>query len=60
MAKFNLQEDEALANVVQKFSCLYDKSNKGYKEIDRKKNAWRQVETSLGLETGQQRNILIC
>ena len=42
MSTFNVQDDEALADELQKYACLYDKSNKGYKELDRKKNAWRQ------------------
>ena len=52
MSKVNIQEDEALANVVENYPCLYDKSNKGYKETDRKKNAWRKIELELGLEAG--------
>ena len=28
----------------QKYPCLYEKRNKGYKERDGKENAWRVVE----------------
>ena len=41
MVKSNLKEEERLAEEIRKFPCLYDKSNEGYKEKDREKNAWR-------------------
>ena len=50
--KSDLFEDESLSNEVQKYLCLYDKGNKGYKERDRRSNAWRRVESELGLEEG--------
>ena len=50
--KSDLFEDESLSNEVQKYPCLYDKGNKGYKERDRRPNAWRRVESELGLEEG--------
>lgn len=50
--KCNIQEDEILAEAVRKYPCLYDKSDKGYKERDRKKNAWGAVEKELGYEEG--------
>ena len=37
---------------MRKFSCLYDKSNEDYKEKDSEKNAWREVENTLGYEEG--------
>ena len=52
MVKSNLKEEERLAEEIRKFPCLYDKSNEGYKEKDRKKNAWREVENTLGHEEG--------
>lgn len=48
----SLTEDEKLAEEVRKYSCLYDKADKGYKERDRVKNAWKEVELSLGYEEG--------
>ena len=40
MAKnFNLQDDEKLAQEVQKHKCLYDKSDSGYKEANLLANA---------------------
>ena len=48
----NLQEDELLAEEVKKYPCLYDKSDKGYKERDRNANAWRAVDSALGYEEG--------
>ena len=37
-----MQEEEKIAEKIQQFPCLYDKSNEGYKEKDREKNAWRE------------------
>ena len=37
---YNLQEEEQLANEVQKYPCLYDKPNPGHYEKDRVINAW--------------------
>ena len=48
----NVQEDENLAIVVSKYPCLYDKADKGYKERDRRANAWEKVEEELKLEKG--------
>ena len=48
----SLAEDEMLAEEVCKYACLYDKASKGYKERDRVKNAWKEVELSLGYEEG--------
>ena len=54
MGKYNnkciIKEDGLLAEKVRKYPCLYDKSLPTYKEKDRKANAWRAVETELGLE----------
>ena len=36
-----MKEEEQLAEVIRKFPCLYDENNEGYKEKDRKKNAWQ-------------------
>ena len=43
----NIQDAERLAEKLQKYLCLYEKGNKGYKERDRKGNAWRAVEPFL-------------
>ena len=50
--KFSISEDENLALEVQKYPCLYDRSLKEYKEVDRKKNAWTAIDVSLGMEEG--------
>ena len=50
----DIEEDEALAEKVRKYPCLYDKSDKGYKERDRKVNAWRAVDDALGYEEGKK------
>ena len=47
-----IEEDESLSEEVQKYACLYDKSDKGYKERDRVRNAWKAVEEALGYEQG--------
>ena len=38
---------------MQKYPCLSDKSDKGYKEEDQKVNAWEAVEEELGMEEGK-------
>ena len=50
MVKSNLKEEERLPKEIRKFPCLYDKGNEGYKEKDRNKNGWREVENALGYE----------
>ena len=50
--KCDIQEDELLAIEVEKYPCLYDKALKEYKEVDRKKNAWRLIDGILGYEEG--------
>ena len=52
MLKSNLKEEKKLVEEIRKLPCLYDKGNEGYKEKDRKKNAWREVENTLGYEEG--------
>lgn len=60
VGKRKIQEDEILAEEVRKYPCLYDKSDSGYKERDRVKNAWKAVENELGLEEGLYCYIIIC
>ena len=43
MEKHN-QDAERLAEKLQKHPFLYEKVNKGYKEIDLEENAWGAVE----------------
>ena len=43
----NRQDAERLAEELQKYPCLYEKGNKGYKERVREENAWRTVEQFL-------------
>lgn len=59
VGKRKIQEDEILAEEVRKYPCLYDKSDSGYKERDRVKNAWKAVENELGLEEGLYCYIII-
>ena len=51
--KSNIQEEERLATELSRYPCLYDKTDKGYKERDRKKNAWAVIEKELGYEEGK-------
>ena len=46
--KANLEEDEALAEAVKEFPCLYDKSSQHYKDNRKKENAWKLVDQELG------------
>ena len=48
MVKSNLKEEERLVEEIPKFSYLYDKSNKGYKEKDWEKNALHELEKFVG------------
>ena len=50
--KADIQEDERLAVEVAKYPCLFDKSDKGFKERDRKLNAWTKIEEDLGYDEG--------
>ena len=50
---FSLREDEGLAEEVRKYTCLYEIANKGYKERDRIKSAWKVIEFALGYEGGK-------
>ena len=43
----HVQDAECLFEEFQKYPCLYEKGNKGYKDRDRKENAWRAVEQFL-------------
>ena len=43
----HIQDPERLAEELQKYPCLYEKGNKGYKERDWQENAWRAVEQFL-------------
>ena len=49
---FNIQNDEKLAQEVQKYKCLYDKSDSSYKIRNRVANAWAAVEMVLNLSEG--------
>ena len=40
----HIQDDERLAEQLQKYLCLYKNGNKRYKKRDRDENAWRTVE----------------
>ena len=42
-----MQDPRRLAKALQKYPCLYENGNKGYKEIDRKENVWRVVQQFL-------------
>ena len=50
--KCKLREDESLAEEVRKYTWLYDREDKGYKQPDRTKNVWQATEIVLGYEEG--------
>jgi len=50
--KLNLQEDEALAEAVRRFPCLYDKCSPHYKDKRKVENSWNAVTIDLGYEEG--------
>ena len=39
----HIQDDEPLVEELGKHPCLYEKGNKGCKEIDRQKILWEQL-----------------
>ena len=51
-SKLSVFEEEELAEEVRWYACLYDKTDPGYKDKNRKKNTWKKVEEALGYEEG--------
>ena len=49
---FDIREDELLSIEVRKYTCLYDKSDPGYKEKDRVDNAWKCIDSALDVAEG--------
>ena len=47
MTALCLQEEEMLAEEVERFPALYDKRVKGFEEKDAFQNAWKKVTESL-------------
>ena len=45
-------DGETLANQVQEYSVLYDKSHADFHRKDIRKNAWNAIAKDLGLEDG--------
>ena len=43
----HVQDDERLADELQRCPCLFEKVTKGYKERDLEENTWRTVEQFL-------------
>jgi len=53
-SKLSIQQEEILAFKVKEYPCLFDKTNKGYKEKDCVANAWKEVTDSLEfIENGE-------
>ena len=42
-----LLQEENLAEYVKKYPCLFDKTDKGFKEKDVVNNAWDEIATNL-------------
>ena len=55
--KLSLEQEEVLAFRVKEYPCLFDKTDKGYKEKDCVANAWKEVADSLEFtENGENFN----
>ena len=52
-SSMNMMEEEELAENVRKYTCLYDKSSEDYKNKIKVLNAWKAVDSALGLEEGK-------
>ena len=55
----NFIEDEEVTEYVQRYPCLFDKSDKVYKNKRAKKNIWKQMEGNLGIEEGSYITLFI-
>ena len=55
---FDIMENEQLSIEIRKYPCLFDKSNAECKGKDRVKNAWKEIDNSLGIEEGYD-NVMI-
>ena len=52
--KLSIEEEEILAVNVKNYPCLFDKTDKGYKEKDCIANAWEKIADSLEfIENGE-------
>ena len=59
--KLSLEQEEVLAFRVKEYPCLFDKTDKGYKEKDCVANAWKEVADSLEFtENGENFNFVFC
>ena len=47
MGTLSLQQEAQLADEVRLFPCLYDKTEKGYKEADVVADAWDRIAEKL-------------
>ena len=55
MVKSNLKEEERVAEEIQRFPCLYDKNNGGYKEKNRKKKKTHGMKSKIPSATKKVR-----
>ena len=53
MEKTSLITEEDLVSAVEKYPCLYNKADPGYKEKYRQQNASVKIENTLGIERGE-------
>ena len=51
--KVTLEEEENLGNEVKKYPCLFDKTIISYKDSESISNAWKEIESVLGLPEGE-------
>lgn len=45
--RLTIEEEEKLAHHVKMYPCLFDKTDKGFKERDCTANSWQQVASAL-------------
>ena len=57
--KLSLEQEEVLASRIKEYPCLFDKTDKGYKEKDCVANAWKEVADSMEFtENGENFNFV--
>ena len=53
MKKTSLKTEETLASAIEKYPCLYNKADPGYKEKNWQQNAWVEIKDTLRIEKGK-------
>ena len=53
------KKEEMLAEAVRKYPILYDKSDRFFKEKNKKKLAWKDVANMVNIEDGEFINLIL-